>query len=286
MNKAHPSVLPLSQGGATQATNQEPEALTPAPLSPIVEQPQPGVPQQPSPQGGPQFMPPTQYYVWSPLGGSPMMIPLQPSFLGSQPANLPTLPQQPQQIFPPYTYFPVFSSPYGNQMAPPYGYPMIFASPLQQNPANQPMNSVVSPAVTPSGTAPLGNAPQPIQQQQNPQIVYMLQQPMNAALGSLSSEELQMAAKMGQLGVYMSSVLTNPSAGAVQPVNQAAGISYPDQQGIAPTSPAGIQQTQGPASAGSPPNTNPVGLKSPTQQAATVQTPAGPKLKPTQGDLV
>ena len=43
---------------------------------------------------------------------------------------------------------------------------MIFASPLQQNPANQPMNSVVSPAVTPSGAAPLGNAPQPIQQQQ------------------------------------------------------------------------------------------------------------------------
>lgn len=95
-----------------------------------------------------------------------------------------------------------------------------------------------------------------------------------------------MAAKLGQLGVYMSSLLTNPSAGAVQPVNQAAGIAHPDQQGIVPTSPAGIQQTQGPASAGSPLNANPVGLKSPTQQAATVQTPAGPKLKPTQGDLV
>lgn len=95
-----------------------------------------------------------------------------------------------------------------------------------------------------------------------------------------------MAAKLGQLGVYMSSVLTNPSAGAVQPVNQAAGIAYQDQQGIVPTSPAGIQQTQGPASAGSPSNTNPVGLKSPMQQAATVQTPAEPKLKSTQGDLV
>lgn len=70
----------------------------PAPLSPMVEQPQPGVPQQPSPQGGPQFLPPTQYYFWSPLGSSPMMIPLQPSVLGSQPANLPTLPQQPQQV--------------------------------------------------------------------------------------------------------------------------------------------------------------------------------------------
>lgn len=103
---------------------------------------------------------------------------------------------------------------------------------------------------------------------------------------SFLSYLFQMAAKLGQLGVYMSSVLTNPSAGAVQPVNQAAGIAYQDQQGIVPTSPAGIQQTQGPASAGSPSNTNPVGLKSPTQQAATVQTPAEPKLRSTQGDLV
>lgn len=103
--QVRPDVLPplLSQGGVTQAprvqpveaTNQKPDAQTPAPLSPIAEQPQPGVPQQPGPQGGPQFLPPTQYYTWSPLGGSPMIIPLQPSVHGSQPANQLTLPQQP-----------------------------------------------------------------------------------------------------------------------------------------------------------------------------------------------
>lgn len=52
----------------------------------------------------------------------------------------------------------------------PYGFQMIFAPPLQQTPANQPPNSLVLPAETPSGVAPSGNAlnapPQPIQQQQ------------------------------------------------------------------------------------------------------------------------
>ncbi|TKS68217.1 hypothetical protein D9C73_002278 [Collichthys lucidus] len=203
--RARPSVLPplLSRGGATQAANQKLNAETPAPLSPEVGQPQPGVPQQPAPQGGPQFLPPTQYYVWSTLGGSPMIMPLQPNMHGS----LPAFPQQPL----------------------------------------------------------------------NPQIVYMLQQPMSAALGSLSSEELQMAATMGQLGVYLPRVLTNPSTVAVQPVNQANGLTNPEQQGtvqtvdqaaglanrvqqdIVPTvgaASAGVQQTPELASSGPQPNTN------------------------------
>lgn len=285
--------LLLSQGGATQATNQQPDAQTPAPLSPKVEQPQPGVP-----QGGPQFLSPTHYYTWSPLGGSPMIIPVQQSVHGSQ-----TFPQQPL-ILPPYGYSRLFSLPYRNQLFSPYGYPMILSSPLQQTAANQPPNSLVSPAQTPPGAAPLGNSPQPIQQQQNPQIVYMLQQPMNPALGSLSSEELQMSATMGQLGVYLPSVLTNPSAGAVQPVNQAAGLTNPEEQGTVPTlatpsagvlqtqGPAGLSnaspQTLGPASSGTQPTDNsvPVGLESPTQTAATVRTPAEPKREPTLGELI
>lgn len=98
-------VLPalLSQRGATQAqklptveaTNQKPDAQTPAPLSPKLEQPQPGVPQQPGPQGGLQFLTPTRPYTWFPLGDSPVILPLQPSVQGAQPVNQPTLPQQP-----------------------------------------------------------------------------------------------------------------------------------------------------------------------------------------------
>ena len=73
--------LLLSEGGSTQATIQQLGAQTPAPQSPKVEEPQPGVP---------QILPPTHYYTWSPLGGSPMIIPVQQSAHGSQ-----TFPQQP-----------------------------------------------------------------------------------------------------------------------------------------------------------------------------------------------
>ncbi|KAI3353163.1 hypothetical protein L3Q82_019720, partial [Scortum barcoo] len=288
---------PLSRRGVTQAqrdqpveaTYQNPDAQTPAPLSPIVEQPQPGVPQQPDPQGGPQFLPPTQFYIWSPLGGSPMIIPLQPSVHGAQPA----LPQQPL-IFTPYGYFPLVSSPYGNQMFSPYGFSMIPGSPLPQTLANQPPNSPALPAETPSGAALSGNTFQPMQQQQN------------SELGSLSSEELELAAKMGQLGVYLPTVLTNPSAGAVQPVNQAAaptnppagavqpvnqaaGLKNPEQQGTVST--AGtlstrVPQTRGPACSGPRTNTDrvPEGLEGPAQ--VTVQTPVHPKHKATQGNHV
>uniref|UniRef100_A0A3Q1EQE1 Uncharacterized protein n=1 Tax=Acanthochromis polyacanthus TaxID=80966 RepID=A0A3Q1EQE1_9TELE len=107
---------------------------------------------------------------------------------------------------------------------------------------------------------------------------------------ALLSSLFQMAAKMSQLGVYMPTVLTNQPAGAVQPEMQAAaGLTNPEQQGIAPTvgiSAAGVQQ--GRACSGSQPNANnvPAGLEGAAQEAATVQTPVQVKLEPTQGNLV
>lgn len=99
--QVRPDVLPplLSQGGATQApqvqtveaTNQKPQTLVP--LSPSLEQAQPGLLQQPGPQGGPQFVPSLQQFAWSPLGGSLIM--MQPGIQESLPANQPALPQQP-----------------------------------------------------------------------------------------------------------------------------------------------------------------------------------------------
>uniref|UniRef100_A0A3Q3G520 Odontogenic, ameloblast associated n=1 Tax=Labrus bergylta TaxID=56723 RepID=A0A3Q3G520_9LABR len=178
-----PNDLPrqISQGGTTQTaqpvevTNPIPDAQTP---SPQVEQPQPGVPLQPEAMA--QFLPPTQFYTWYPLGGSPMFIPLQP---------------------------------------------ISFLSPL-----------------------------------------------------------FQMVANTGRLGVYLTSVLTSPSA--VQPVNQATGLKNQGQQSIVPTvenPSAGAAATQG-----LQPNTNgiPAGLEGRTQVAATVQTPVQPELQATQGNLV
>ncbi|XP_040892355.1 DNA translocase FtsK-like isoform X2 [Toxotes jaculatrix] len=282
----HPNVLPplLSQRGTTQAqaqvqpieaTNQKPESHTLAPLSPSVNQPQPGVPQQLGPQGGPQLVPSPQHYIWSPLGDNLMIIPLQPSIRGSQPANQPALPQQPL-IFPPYGYFPLFSLPHRNQFSP-YGFPTTLEAPLPQTPANQPPNSPVLPAETPAEAAAAA-APQPVQQQQAPQIVYMLQQPM-------------MAAKMSQLGAYVPTVLTNLPTGAVQTVSQAAGLTNVGQAGVVPTvvtSSSGVPQAQGLASTGPQPNTNcvPAALERAAQEVVTVQTPVQPALQPTQGNLV
>ncbi len=100
---------------------------------------------------------------------------------------------------------------------------------------------------------------------------------------------IQMAARMGQLDVYLPTVLTNPSAGTIQPVNKAAGLTNPEQQGIVPTVgtlSAGVPQRQGAISSGLHLNTHgfPAGLERPTREAATVQTPAEPKLQPTQAD--
>lgn len=74
--QVQPTELPSlwSHGEATQDPRQRPPAQTPAPFSPLVEQP--GFSQQPHPQGGSQLQPPTQQLAWSPLGGSAMFIPV------------------------------------------------------------------------------------------------------------------------------------------------------------------------------------------------------------------
>lgn len=93
----HPDVLPslLSRGKATETMNQKPDAQTQVPFSSKVEESQPGVLQQPYPHSASQFLPSIQHYAWSPLGGSPIFIPLQLSLDGPQPANLVALSQQP-----------------------------------------------------------------------------------------------------------------------------------------------------------------------------------------------
>ncbi|XP_034044525.1 E3 ubiquitin-protein ligase Hakai-like [Thalassophryne amazonica] len=174
---------PLSEQGdlqtqtfqTTEATTHKPEAqvLGTYPLN--NEQPQPGIPNIPAPHGGSHFLPFLQYYPWSPVGGSPLMIPMQMNGQGSQPSN-PATPQQPL-IFPPYGYFPLLSPPYRNQQVSPYGFPMTFDAPLPQIPANNPP---ISPQ-TPSGSGHAVKSPQPSHQTQNPQVFYMLQQPVVSA---------------------------------------------------------------------------------------------------------
>ncbi|XP_069386377.1 basic salivary proline-rich protein 1-like [Paralichthys olivaceus] len=285
------NVLPSiqSRGGArrlqpVEVTNQKPVAQT-QPLS--VEQPQPGVPQQLVPQGGPQPLPSMPYYTWSPQGNRLMMIPLQLSLHGPQLANQPAFPQG---IFPSYGYFPMFQPLYGNQLpSSPYGVPVI---PPPQTPANPPPSGQVLPAQTPSEAALPGEAPQPVQQlqQQNPHIVYMLQQPMTSLLGTLSSEELEVAAKMSQLGVYMPTMIANLPAGAVQS-QAAAGLSNLGQAGVPPavvTASAGAPQTQGLVGTGPQPNAEggPVGLQREAKEVATAPTSVQPEVQPTLGNQV
>ena len=87
--QVYSNVLPSIQSGGG-AANQKPEAPT-QPL--VVEQPQPGVPQQLGPQSGPQPVPSMPYHTWSPQGNRLMMIPLQHSLHGPQLANQPTFQQ-------------------------------------------------------------------------------------------------------------------------------------------------------------------------------------------------
>ncbi|XP_075897061.1 uncharacterized protein LOC142898156 [Nelusetta ayraudi] len=243
-----PSIL--SPGGPTKDPGRQ------APLSPLVEQPQPGFSQQPEPRPGFQPMSPTQHFAWSPLGGSQMLMPAQMNpYL---PQYVSTLQQWPT-VFLPQSYYPLQSPPYTNQLFSPYGYPRIF---LQ----NQPPNTL---------TVPAGATPQPVQQQQSPQIMYVLQQILDLAAGSISSEDLEMAATMGQLAVLLPPVLTNPS---VQTGNRAAGLIDTGRQEAPPAaaSPSGVEaQTSG---SGAPqPNNNrvPAGLELATRDVPTVQTPVG-----------
>lgn len=188
-----------------------PEVQTEAPLAPILEQPQPSSQPQPSPQ----LLHPLQQYPWTSLGGAPLIFPFQPNLAGSQPPNQPALPIQPM-VFPPFGYMPFFPSPYSNPLFSPYRLP---EASLPQTPANQAPHAL--PAETSLAAVPeVGQT----QQQQSSPVVYMVQQPMNPALGGLSSEELQIAAKMSQMGVYMPTVLNNPNTGVVQAVGQTADL--------------------------------------------------------------
>ncbi|TNN28011.1 hypothetical protein EYF80_061841 [Liparis tanakae] len=99
-----------------------------------------------------------------------------------------------------------------------------------------------------------------------------------APLGSLSSEELQMAAKLGQLGVFLTSMLTHLPAGTVVPVSPAAGLVNSEQQSAGPTLGAltltltltlTLRQTQGPLSSGPQLSTN----RSPSGVEAAVEAP-------------
>ncbi|XP_013863280.1 ameloblastin isoform X2 [Austrofundulus limnaeus] len=272
-----------------ETTNQKSEAQMAAPLLPNAEQPQPGIPQQPDPQTSPQ--PSLQQYTMLTQGGSPMIIPLPQNLYPSLGANQLTVAQQPM-IYPAYGIVPFFPSPYSNQFSP-YGFPTAPEMFPPQTPTQQLPNSPVLPAETAVGVAGPAAAPQQQVQQQNPPIVYMIQQPMNPSLGGLSSEELQAAAKMNQFGVYMPSVLANlpAAAGAVQPENQAAGLKKPEQQTAGRTavaSAAGVPPSQGLACSGSQPNANsfPAELKKAAPQAAAIQTPALSKLQPTRRRLV
>ncbi|XP_071760405.1 uncharacterized protein LOC139915632 [Centroberyx gerrardi] len=306
----NPNIVPPlpAQGGALppqrlpslETINQKPEAQALAPIQPSVQQPQPGLPQQqqPGPQGGPQFLPPLQHHPWSPQGGSPMIFPLQPNIHGHQLTHQPPQHQQPM-VFPSYGYYPVFPPMQRNHPFSPYGYPMIFQAPLPQIPANQPPTGPVAPVETPSGPVAAGNAPPPTQQQQNPQIVYMFQPPMNSPLGGLSSEELEMAARMGRVGVYMPTIHTNmpaeapklvlPPAGPV-PVNPGLPTFNLPSPGVPPTtgiSSGGVPPTQGvhpglmPVPGTLPEANNvPAGLGRPAQDTATAQAPVQPNHQP------
>lgn len=92
-----------------------------------------------------------------------------------------------------------------------------------------------------------------------------------------------MVAEIGQ--AYLPTLLTDPSAGAVQPIQQAAGLKNSQGEGVTLTAgSAGAPVTQDLASSGPQPDTNgvPAGLEKPTQQVATIQPPAEAKLQPTQ----
>ncbi|XP_061585828.1 uncharacterized protein LOC133450940 [Cololabis saira] len=280
------SLPQLSQGGATQrvqptgAINQKLEAQTAAPLSPDLE---PGIPQQPEPKAMPQLSHSLPLYTWFPQGGSPLTVPMQ----GFAP-----LPQQPL-IFTPYGFLPLLSSPYNNQMVSPYGFPRTHEPPLPQTLTYQPPSSPALPAENAAAAAAPSEAGLQQTQQQNPQVVYLLQQHMNSALGGLSSEELEMANKISQLSVYMQSVLTNVPAGAgsVPPESRAAALANQEQQGVkaaSGSSAAGVAPSQGLPCSGSQATANnvPAGLEKAAPESPGVQTPGQPKASSTHKNRV
>ncbi|XP_008412146.1 ameloblastin [Poecilia reticulata] len=297
-----PSTRPLQPSqkgvshGSHDATVRKPEAQVDPSLPHSLDQPQPGNPQQPDQQANNHQQANNQHslqhYALFPQGGSPVMFPLPQSVAGFLPPNQLTLPQQPL-IFPSYGFMPVFPSPYSNQLFSPYGFPKVTESPLPQAPINQLTNGPVLPAENAAGVAAPSVATAQQTQQQNPPVVYMLQQPMNPSLGGLSSEELETAAKLSQLGMFMPTMLANLPAGAaaaVQAQSQVAGIINPDQRAAgqtARTSASGARPLQGAPCSGSQLNVNntPARLKKAVRETPAVRSADESKLRPTQRKL-
>lgn len=209
--------LPAQKVPSGQAYTAGPGPQVVVQIQPGVQQPQPVLPQQQGALGGGQFLLPFQPQAWGP----PLLMPFQPN---TQSAAQPgSLPQQPQTLSP-YGYFPAYSTPQGNPMFSPYGIPMFF------QPAFHPQFHVpaapVAPVTPPSQPEPAVQNPQPEEQlQPNPQFVW-IQQPVNPEFGGLSSEELEMAGKMGRLGLFMSNVGTNvakPQTRPASPVSEPSG---------------------------------------------------------------
>lgn len=196
-----------------QASTAKPGPQVVVQIQPSVQQPQPVLPQQQGALGGAQFLLPFQPQAWGPQ----LLMPFQPN---TQSAAQPgSLPQQPQMLSP-YGYFPAYSTPQGNPMFSPYGMPMFF------QPAFHPQFHVpagpVAPVAPPSQPDPAAQNPQPEEQlPQNPQFVW-IQQPVNPEFGGLSSEELEMAGRMGRLGLFMPNVGTNVAKPQTRPVSPAS----------------------------------------------------------------
>ncbi|KAM4604300.1 uncharacterized protein ACJ7VT_018851 [Polymixia lowei] len=243
------------------------------PLTPGTAQPAQGEALQP--QGAPQFFLPPQYQQWPPQGGVPLMIPFHSHFQE---------PQSQQPMIFPHGYYPMFPMQDSNQLYSPYSWPMVFPPPPPNNPANQPPAiPAATPGQTPSGPVPSPNAPQPTQQ--NPQIVYMVRPAMNPALGGLSSEEIEMAVRMGGAGFYpfLPGVQTNMPPEAFNPMSPVGqpnpGMPVLPAPGLPPTgaSPNGVPPTEG---------TNPGGAAGTNQPAPGANdVPAGQDTAPVQAPV-
>ncbi|XP_046901021.1 calcium-binding protein P-like isoform X1 [Hypomesus transpacificus] len=189
--------LPAQKDPSVQASATKPGPQVVVQIHPSVQQPQPILPQQQDAQGGGQFLFPFQPHAWGPQ----LMMPFHPNT--QSPAQPGPQPQQPQYVFP-YGYFPAFSPQQGNQLFSPYGMPVFFQPPVYPNfPApTGPVETVLPPS---QPEAPAQNPLPEEQPQQTPQFVW-IPQPRDPLFGGLSSEELEMVDRMGQIGLFMPNV--------------------------------------------------------------------------------
>ncbi|XP_030207292.1 proline-rich protein 2-like [Gadus morhua] len=189
----------LPRGMPFQPAMQQP------PFQPALQQPamQPAL--QPAMQPNPQQPGP------QPAHQPAVQAPLQPLLQGVPVPIQPIQQAPPPMMLNPYGYFPFYPSLQGNQQYTPYAYPMMYpAAPAAPNvQVNPPPNPAPQSPVSPGETGP----PPPGAAAPNPQIVYMIHRPMvtnsaavtneiNAQLGGLSSEELEMVAKLSNSGFF------------------------------------------------------------------------------------